>query len=109
MPSASAIRLTCISAANSVCGAPKPRNAPFGGVLVTIARPRMRTLGHRYGPPACRTPRESTTGLSVQYAPPSITTSISWATRRPSRVTPVRCLMTAGWRLVVALRSSWRS
>ena len=27
-------RLSCISAANSVCGAPKPRNAPFGGVLV---------------------------------------------------------------------------
>ncbi len=28
------MRLTCISAANSVCGAPKPRNAPLGGVLV---------------------------------------------------------------------------
>ena len=47
------MRLICISAANSVCGAPKPRKAPFGGVLVAIARPVMRTFGHRYGPPAC--------------------------------------------------------
>ncbi len=38
IPSASAARLTCISAANSACGAPKPRNAPLGGVLVATAR-----------------------------------------------------------------------
>jgi hypothetical protein len=50
--SSSAMRFICISAANSVCGAPKPRNAPFGGVLVRVARPRIRTLGQRYGPPA---------------------------------------------------------
>ena len=50
MPSASAMRLTCISAANSVCGAPKPRKAPLGGVFVATARPRMRTLGHVVGP-----------------------------------------------------------
>ena len=31
------------------------------------------------------------------------------ATIRPSRVSPVRWWMTAGWRLVVADRSSWRS
>ena len=49
----SAIRLRWVSAANSVCGAPKPRNAPFGGVLVRVARARMRTFGQRYGPPAC--------------------------------------------------------
>ena len=80
---ASAMRLTCISAANSVCGAPKPRKAPLGGVLVAIARPVMRTFGHRYGPPAWSTPRLSTTGVSVQYAPPSMITSISWATSSP--------------------------
>ena len=51
-----------------------------GGVLVAIARPVMRTFGHRYGPPACSTPRLSTTGVSVQYAPPSMITSISCAT-----------------------------
>ena len=28
------MRLSWVSAANSVCGAPKPRNAPFGGVFV---------------------------------------------------------------------------
>src|SRR5258706_5175498 len=30
--------------------APKPRNAPFGGVFVATARARMRTLGQEYGP-----------------------------------------------------------
>ena len=34
----------------AVCGAPKPRNAPFGGVFVATARARMRTFGQRYGP-----------------------------------------------------------
>ena len=109
MPSCSAIRLRWVSAANSVCGAPNPRNAPLGGVLVRVARARMRTFGQRYGPPPCRAPRERTTGVSVQYAPPSMTTSMSWATSRPSRVTPVRWRTIAGWRLVVAAMSSWRS
>ena len=45
-PSASAIRLRWVSAANSVCGAPNPRNAPLGGVFVRVARARMRTFGH---------------------------------------------------------------
>ena len=90
------MRLTCISAANSVCGAPKPRNAPFGGVLVAIARPVIRTFSHRYGPPACSTPRLSTTGVSVQYAPPSMITSISWATSSPVSETPQRLRTTAG-------------
>ncbi len=103
------MRLTCISAANSVWGAPNPRNAPFGGVLVAMVRARIRTLGQRYGPAAWRAPRDTTTGERVQYAPASITTSMSWATRRPSLVTPVRCVMSAGWRFVVAARSSWRS
>ena len=44
-PSASAIRSTCISAANSIWGAPNPRKAPFGGVFVAIARARIRTFG----------------------------------------------------------------
>ena len=35
-----------------------------------------------------RAARLRTTGVSVQYAPPSITTSISWATSVPSAVTP---------------------
>ena len=81
----SAIRLSWVSAANSVCGAPKPRNAPFGGVLVRRRPGRMRTFGQRYGPPAWSAPRLSTTGVSVQYAPPSMTTSMSWATSVPSR------------------------
>ena len=37
-PSASAMRSMCTSTANCVCGAPKPRNAPLGGVFVIIAR-----------------------------------------------------------------------
>ena len=36
MPSASAMRSMCTSTANSVCGAPNPRKAPFGGVFVNI-------------------------------------------------------------------------
>ncbi len=107
--SASAIRLRWVSAANSVCGAPNPRNAPLGGVFVRVARARIRTFGQRYGPPAWIAPRDRTTGVSVQYAPPSITTSMSWATSRPSRVTPVRWRTIAGWRLVVAAMSSCRS
>ena len=39
MPSASAMRSMCTSTANCVCGAPNPRNAPFGGVFVRIALP----------------------------------------------------------------------
>ena len=109
MPSASATRVTCISAANSVCGAPKPRNAPLGGVLVATARDRIRTFATSYGPPAWIVPRERTTGVSVVYAPPSMTTSMSCAAIVPSRRTPVRCRITAGWRFVVADRSSWRS
>ena len=54
-------------------------------------------------------PRDSTTALSVAYAPPSKTASMSTAVSRPSRVTPVRCRMTAGCRLVVASMSSTRS
>ena len=106
---ASAARETCISAANSTCGAPKPRNAPFGGVLVATARDRIRTLATSYGPPAWIVPRDSTTGVSVVYAPPSITRSMSWATIVPSVRMPVRYRITAGWRFVVADRSSWRS
>ena len=64
-PSCSAMRSMCTSTANCVCGAPKPRNAPFGGVFVIIARPRMRTWSQRYGPDAWSTPRDSTTALSV--------------------------------------------
>ena len=84
------MRLICISAANSVCGAPNPRKAPFGGVLVAMARPVIRTFSHRYGPPACSTPRDSTTGVSVQYAPPSMMTSTSWAISSPVALTPLR-------------------
>ncbi len=65
MPRASAILSMWTSEANCVCGAPKPRKAPLGGVLVIVTRPRMRASGQRYGPVACRTPRERTTGESV--------------------------------------------
>jgi hypothetical protein len=47
IPIASAIRSMWHSIANWVCGAPKPRNAPLGGVLVATARAWMRTLGQR--------------------------------------------------------------
>ena len=106
---ASAARETCISAANSTWGAPKPRNAPLGGVLVATARDRIRTFATSYGPPAWIVPRERTTGVSVVYAPPSITRSMSCAVIVPSRRIPVRYRITAGWRFVVADRSSWRS
>ena len=46
-PSASAMRSMWTSTANWVCGAPKPRNAPLGGVLVNIARAAIRTLSQR--------------------------------------------------------------
>ena len=46
----SAMRSMCTSTANCVCGAPNPRKAPLGGVLVITARPRMRTWSQRYGP-----------------------------------------------------------
>ncbi len=60
------MRFRWVSAANSTCGAPKPRNAPLGGVFVRVARARMRTFGQRYGPPEWRAPRLRTTGVSVQ-------------------------------------------
>ena len=47
-------------------------------------------VGARYGPPACSVPRDRTTGLSVQYAPPSMRISISWAMSSPRFVTPLR-------------------
>ena len=65
MPSASAIRSRWVSAANSACGAPKPRKAPLGGVFVMAARARIRTFGQAYGPPAWMPPRDRTTGDSV--------------------------------------------
>ena len=66
MPSRSAMRSMCTSIANKVCGAPKPRKAPFGGVFVRTTRPSMRVFAQRYGPAAWMTPRDSTTGDSVQ-------------------------------------------
>ena len=42
---ASATRLSWVSAANSDWGAPKPRKAPLGGVLVATARERILTFG----------------------------------------------------------------
>ncbi len=66
MPSRRAAFSICRSYANVVCGAPKPRKAPCGGVLVATARPTTRTVSHLYGPAACRTPRDSTTGDSVR-------------------------------------------
>ena len=65
IPRRSATRSIWTSAANCVCGAPKPRNAPFGGVFVITTRPFTRTLSQRYGPLAWMTPRLSTTELSV--------------------------------------------
>src|SRR6266550_7590212 len=66
LPSRSATCSTINSAANSDWGAPKPRNAPFGGVFVATARARIRTLGQEYAPAAWIAARDSTTGVSVQ-------------------------------------------
>ena len=63
------------------------------------SRARELLCGHYHigtGPSACIAPRESTTGVSVTYAPPSTSMSISLATSRPSRITPVRWRMIAG-------------
>ena len=59
------MRAMWISAANSVWGAPNPRKAPHGTVLVMTARARTRTFAQRYGPVACSAPRDRTTGESV--------------------------------------------
>ena len=66
----------------------EPAERAVGRRVGAAARARIRTFGQRYGPPAWIAPRDRTTGVSVQYAPPSITTSMSWAMSRPSRVTP---------------------
>ncbi len=73
MPSASAIRLSWVSAANSACGAPNPRKAPLGGVFVRVgagADPDVRAAVRAAGVDRRRGDR--TTGVSVQYAPPSM-------------------------------------
>jgi hypothetical protein len=54
-------------------------------------------------------PRDSTTGDSVQYAPPSIAKSMSIASSRPWPSIAVRCRVRDGCRLVVAAMSSARS
>ena len=62
-----------------------------------------------FGPAAWIVPRDSTTGVSVQYAPPSMTKSMSIASSRPSRAIAVRCRVLDGCRFVVAAMSSARS
>src|SRR6266699_1489496 len=89
IPRVSAITSMWRSPANCDWGAPNPRNAPNGTAFVNIARPVMRTCSQAYGPAAWMIARDRTTGDSVTYAPPSITTSMSWARSRPSRASPV--------------------
>ena len=97
MPSASAMRSMCTSTANCVCGAPKPRNAPLGGVLVIIARPRMRTWSQRYGPVAwMHAARQHHRRSASRRRRRRARTSMSIAVSRPSRVTPVRWRTIAG-------------
>src|SRR5438876_2419783 len=64
IPSRSATCSTISSAANSDWGAPKPRNAPLGGVFVATARAWMGTLGQEYGPAAWIVARDHTAGVS---------------------------------------------
>jgi hypothetical protein len=78
-------------------------------VLVATARAWIRTCSTSYGPAAWMHPRERTTCESVEYAPPSMTKSMSSATIFPSRVTAVRWRVREGWRFVVAAMSSARS
>jgi hypothetical protein len=47
LPTASAISWITLSIAAIACGAPKPRNAVFGGRLVRQARPRIDTFGRK--------------------------------------------------------------
>ena len=65
MPSSSAMRSMWTSAANCACGAPKPRKAPLGGVLVITERAESRTLAQRYGPVAWIAARDRTTAERV--------------------------------------------
>jgi hypothetical protein len=65
MRSVRAMRSMWRSIAQIVCGAPKPRNAPFGGVFVATACASIETCSQRYAPAAWRAPRERTTGVSV--------------------------------------------
>ncbi len=46
-PSVRAMRSRCRSIAQIVCGAPKPRNAPFGGVFVATASASIDTSSQR--------------------------------------------------------------
>ena len=48
-PTTCAMRSMCRSSANRLCGAPKPRNAPWGGALVATAFAEIRTLGQIVG------------------------------------------------------------
>ena len=109
-PSASAMRLRWVSAANSVCGAPNPRNAPLGGVLVRVARARMRTFGQRYGPPAwMRAARQHDRRERAVRAAVHHDLDVLGEEPAVARSRPVRWRTIAGCRLVVAAMSSWRS
>ena len=58
---------------------------------------------------ACRVPRERTTGVSVTYAPQSMSIVIPSAVSLPPLVKPARIEVRLGWRFVVAHMSSSRS
>ena len=97
------------SIAQIVCGAPKPRKAPLGGVLVATAIPSMRACVHAYAPARGGSPRESTTGVRRHVgAAVHRCSAMSSATRAPSFVQPVATSTRAGCRLVVASMSSLR-
>ena len=69
MPSASAIRSTCDSYANTTCMAPKPRIALVGTVWVNAAVPCTRALATRYGPGALTRGREEDPGAQERIGP----------------------------------------
>ena len=65
-PSFAARRSMCRSIAQIVCGAPKPRNAPFGGVFVATAIPSMLRVLPAVGPGGVEdAARDRTSGVSV--------------------------------------------
>ena len=106
-PDARRSRSMCRSIAKMVCGAPKPRNAPLGGVLVATARASDPHDVAAVRPGRVDQPRESTTGLTAsrRRRRPSRTRSPCARSGRRGRR---RCVMRdeAGWRLVVASMSS---
>ena len=95
-PSSLAIISIWDSTAKATCGLPGARMCPQGTLLVYTMELSMCTWGMQYGPPLWSAPRMYTRGLNAPYAPLLKTTRAWCASMRPSLVTPVFRVMSAG-------------